>query len=139
NARKAADKAKCLASLHQLGDAFKMYAGDNKGAWPVVVHFWTETCGVTPDRDKRYHDFIAKYIMGTQTVSNAGVKYTDTNMNFSGTCSNTTLNSGGSTYATHGEFGTTQDPIWIGTLRDRNSVLWGCPTWVQIGSGGSQY
>src|SRR6185437_4260023 len=51
NARKAADKAKCLASLHQLGDAFKMYAGDNKGAWPVVVHFWTETGGVTPDRD----------------------------------------------------------------------------------------
>jgi len=135
-ARKAAEKTKCLAALHQLGDAYKMYAGENKGYWPVVVHFWAEAGS---ERDKRYHDFIAKYVMGTQRVSNGGTTYTETNMNFNGTCNNTTLNTGGSTYATHGEFGTTQDPIWIGTLRDKNSIMWGCPTWSKIGSAGTQF
>ena len=37
SARKAADKTKCLAALHQFGDAFKLYSIDNKGAWPVAV------------------------------------------------------------------------------------------------------
>ena len=137
SARKASEKTACLAALKQIGDAFKMYAADNKGAWPVAAHSWTQ--GGT-DRDKRYHDYIAKYIMGAQTVINpGGQKVTDTNMNFNGTCCNTTLNTGGSTYATHGPFGTDTDPIWIGTLRDRRSVLWGCPTWTKIGTGGTQY
>src|SRR5687768_8383214 len=35
SARRAGYKTKCLASLHQIGDGFKMYAGENKGAWPV--------------------------------------------------------------------------------------------------------
>ena len=137
SARKASEKAACLAALHQFGDAFKMYAGENKGAWPVAAHSWTDG----GDRDKRYHDFIAKYLMGPQRVVDkaSGKVYTDNNMNFNGTCCNTTLNTGGSTYATHGEFGTATDPVWIGTLRDRRSVLWGCPTWTKIGTGGTQY
>src|SRR6476619_5700756 len=61
-ARKASEKAKCLASLHQLGDAFKMYSVENKGAWPVAVHFWTDS-GPYTGRDKRWHDFVSKYIM----------------------------------------------------------------------------
>ena len=27
----------------------------------------------------------------------------------------------------------------IGTLRDRKSILWGCPVWNRVGTGGSQY
>ncbi|HYO11173.1 MAG TPA: hypothetical protein VER17_19565, partial [Tepidisphaeraceae bacterium] len=89
---------------------------------------------------KRYHDFIAKYIMGNQTVTKpGGQKITSNEMNTNGTCSNSTLNSGGSTYATHGEFGTDTDQIWIGTLRERNSILWGCPTWNRVGHAGTQF
>ncbi len=144
--RRSADKAKCLASLHQLGDAFKMYSIDNKGAWPVSAHFYevpsgaVDVAGVgTTQRDKRWHDFIARYIMGSQTVTDkaTGKKYSSNDMNFLGTVNFRTTNNG--QYDTHGEFGTVADPIWIGTLRDRNSVLWGCPSWNKIGSGGTQY
>src|SRR4051812_10442293 len=66
--RKSADKAKCLASLHQFGDAYKMYASENRGAWPVSVHFWPGAGAINgvsaPHRDKRYHDYIARYLMG---------------------------------------------------------------------------
>src|SRR3954451_14690075 len=57
NARKAADKTKCLAALHQIGDAYKMYAGEYKGYWPVTSHSWIGASPF-PDRDKRYHDYI---------------------------------------------------------------------------------
>jgi prepilin-type N-terminal cleavage/methylation domain-containing protein/prepilin-type processing-associated H-X9-DG protein len=140
-ARKSADKAKCLAALHQIGDAYKMYQGDNKGAWPVAVHFYFQppgpgvSAGIS-NRDKRYHDFIARYLMGTQRVTKNGVTYTEKDMNFNGTVSVELTNSN---YATWGEFGSVEDPVWIGTLRDRSSVLWGCPSWVKIGSGGTQY
>ncbi|HYO10236.1 MAG TPA: type II secretion system protein, partial [Tepidisphaeraceae bacterium] len=137
SARKSADKTKCLAALKQLGDAYKMYQGENRGAWPVAAHYYNEK---GTERDKRYHDFIAKYIMGNQTVTKpGGQKVTSNEMNTNGTCSNTTLNTGGSTYATHGEFGTDTDPIWIGTLRDRNSILWGCPMWNRVGHAGTQF
>jgi prepilin-type processing-associated H-X9-DG protein len=58
-------------------------------------------------------------------------------MNFNGTCTYATV--GVPTYATHGEFGTAVDPVWIGTMRERNSVLWGCPSWNRIGIAGAQY
>src|SRR6187551_1643880 len=64
-ARRSADKAKCLSALKQIGSAFQMYAVDNKGAWPVAAHYWQQG----GDRDKRWHDFIAKYVIGTQTVT----------------------------------------------------------------------
>jgi len=135
SARKSADKAKCLAAMHQIGDAYKMYAGDNRGAWPVSVMFWS-TNGVM--RDKRYHDFIAKYLMGTQSVTDpSGKVYSDNNMNFNGSCSSGTFGSVAA-YQTHGPFGTPEDPIWMGTLRDKNSVLWGCPSWSKFGFA-SQY
>jgi prepilin-type N-terminal cleavage/methylation domain-containing protein/prepilin-type processing-associated H-X9-DG protein len=138
-ARRASEKTSCLAALSQIHNAYKLYSIDNKGAWPVAVHFWNGG-GALNDRDKRYHDYIAKYLMGNQSVTDpSGKKITVNEMNFNGTCSNTPLNTGGSTYATHGDFGTAVDPIWIGTLRDRKSVLWGCQSWTKIGHGGSQY
>jgi len=144
SARKSADKAKCLAALHQFGDAYKMYASDNRGAWPVSVHFWPGVgtiSGVSaPHRDKRYHDFIARYLMGNQSVSDGTNSYTDNQMNFNGTCSSDTFG-GVQAYATHGAFGTKADPIWMGSLQNKNSVLWGCPSWNQYGNigGSSQY
>jgi prepilin-type processing-associated H-X9-DG protein len=58
------------------------------------------------------------------------------NMNFNGTVNNDTA---GPRYDLHGEFGTTADPIWIGTLRNRKSVMWGCPTWAGATAAGVQY
>ena len=140
SARKASNKTKCLASLNQIHNAFKMYSIDHKGAWPVAVHFWNQggaASGVA-NRDKRYHDYIAKYLMGNQQVTDpGGNKISSNEMNFNGTASVDMLKGG--SYATHGEFGTVDDPIWIGTLRERNSVLWGCPEWSRVGHAGGQF
>jgi len=57
-------------------------------------------------------------------------------MNFNGTCSSDTFGGVGA-YATHGPFGTAADPIWMGTLQNKNSVLWGCPSWNQYGQIGA--
>jgi prepilin-type processing-associated H-X9-DG protein len=46
-------------------------------------------------------------------------------MNFNGTAGFPQI----ANYMTHGEFGTVDDPVWIGTFRDRTNVLWGCPSW----------
>jgi prepilin-type N-terminal cleavage/methylation domain-containing protein/prepilin-type processing-associated H-X9-DG protein len=141
-ARRAADRTKCLASLKEIGNGFAMYASDNKGYWPVAAHFYQDTIpGISwKARDKRWHDFIARYVMGPQAVTDKnGVRYTGKDMNFNGTLGFRAIQAAGTTYATHGEFGTKVDPIWIGTLRDRNSVLWGCPTWNRVGHNGGQF
>jgi len=136
SARKASEKATCLASLAQIHNAFKLYQIDYKGAWPVSVMFYSSK-GV--QRDKRYHDFIGKYLIGNQTVTKPdGTKVTDNNMNFNGSCSSSTFGSVAA-YQTHGEFGTDEDPIWLGTMRDRKSVLWGCPSWNKMGFAVTTY
>ena len=135
-ARRQADTVKCLSSLKQFANAYAMYASDNQGWWPVATHFQRHS--VAPqNRDKRYHDFVAKYLMSPQQVVDkaTGTVYTDNQMNFNGTVSFDTT---GGKYATHGEFGTVWDPIWIGTMRDRNSVLWGCPSWSRFGTSVAQ-
>jgi prepilin-type N-terminal cleavage/methylation domain-containing protein/prepilin-type processing-associated H-X9-DG protein len=141
-ARKAADRAKCLAYLKEIGNGFAMYAAENKGFWPVAAHYYQDTIpGVSwRARDKRWHDFIAKYVQGPQAVTGPdGTRYTDREMNFNGTMGFRAVQAAGTTYATHGEFGTVVDPVWIGTMRDRNSVLSGCPTWNRVGHNGGQY
>src|SRR4051794_8275017 len=66
SARKAGYKAKCLSNLKTLGDAYKLYAGDNKGYWPPA---WiTFKQGGPPFSssgygDKRWFDFIGKYVV----------------------------------------------------------------------------
>ena len=141
-ARRQADRTKCLAALKELGNGYAMYAADNRGYWPVAIHAYQGSSpGISyPARDTRYHDFIAKYVMGPQAVTAPdGTQYRDNEMNFNGTMNVRTILAGGRSYATHGEFGTAVDPIWIGTLRDRNSVLWGCPSWNRVGAAGGQY
>jgi prepilin-type N-terminal cleavage/methylation domain-containing protein/prepilin-type processing-associated H-X9-DG protein len=139
-ARRQADQVKCLASLKQYANAFAMYAAENQGTWPVAAHYY-DVPGDTRSpryRDKRYHDFLSKYLMGpTKVVSKTGVEATATVMNFEGTCSHQGLGAG--QYATWGEYGTDIDPVWIGTFIDRNSVFWGCPVWNRVGVGGGQF
>ena len=140
-ARKSSDKASCLASLKQIGDAFKMYQIDYKGAWPVAAHYYSgpPLPGVSTDfRDKRWHDFVGRYLIGNQGVTKPnGTKVTSNEVNANGSVNFVTTNSG--QYATHGEFGTDADPVWIGTMRDRKSVLWGCPSWSRVSASGTQY
>ena len=141
SARRAAEKTTCLASLRQIGDAFKMYAVEFKGGWPVAAHYYSgpPMPGVSTDyRDKRWHDYVAKYLIGNQGVTNSsGQKFTSNEMNYNGTVNYITTNNG--QYATHGEFGTQADPVWIGTMRDRKSVLWGCPSWSRVTPTGGSY
>ena len=127
-ARKQADRVKCLSAMKQIGNAYFMYSSDNKGWWPVANHFWVDNSGggMPSGRDKRWHDFIGKYLIGSQKVSSGGTEYTSNDVNFNGTAGYPQV--GG----LHGEFGTQWDPVWIGTLRDRNNVLWGCPSWSRI-------
>ena len=60
-ARRQANSVKCLASLKQLGDAFKLYAIDYKGTWPVSAYR-------LPDNDsskwRAWSDMIAPYVLG---------------------------------------------------------------------------
>src|SRR4051812_43882208 len=68
NARKSAYRTKCMSNMRQLGDAYKLYQLDNKGWWPPAWQQYTRT--VTPPGtvgstcDKRWHDFIGKYVIG---------------------------------------------------------------------------
>ena len=124
SARRAGYKTKCLASLHQIGDAFKMYAGENKGAWPVSVHFYVHpTLGGC---DKRWHDFVSKYLIGNQSIVDpaTNIKYTGNELNPNGTMGFPGSNN--HQFA----FGNANDPLWIGSMRDKDNVLWGCPAWL---------
>ena len=140
-ARKQADRVRCLSSLRQFGNAFAMYAAENQGWWPVAAHYWAES---TPGigyaaRDKRWHDFIGKYLIAeTGVISRSGVAGSSKEVNYHGTMNVRTILAETGSYATHGEYGTWRDPVWIGTFRDRNSALWGCPTWNNVGSNGGQ-
>src|SRR5262245_17075617 len=42
-ARRESNKAKCLAALKDLHNAFNMYAAEYKQAWPVVQHCATDS------------------------------------------------------------------------------------------------
>src|SRR5688500_16818554 len=54
-ARRSANTVKCLAALKELGNAFAMYAGDNKGTYPAARH------NASDPVTRRWTDMIAKY------------------------------------------------------------------------------
>ena len=64
-ARRAAHTAKCLASLRTIGQAFQLYATDNKQVWPVVRHH-AQGNGVANfdggPRDDRWNWFLLRYV-----------------------------------------------------------------------------
>src|SRR5215213_6490837 len=55
-ARRSANTVKCLAALKEIGNAFAMYAQDNKQTFPAARHNPADP--VT----RRWTDLIAKYI-----------------------------------------------------------------------------
>ena len=67
-ARRAAANAKCLAALKELGQAYQMYAHENKRYFPVVR--WRPPTGVIPaddpgistPKERVWQDFIVKYL-----------------------------------------------------------------------------
>ena len=75
-ARRQANQVKCAASLKEVGNAFFLYAGDHKGAWPVSVHQITGA-GVTKvpriDVERRWSDLLAKYVTKAQIEKDADI------------------------------------------------------------------
>ena len=104
SSRRAGAKVKCAASLHQLGDAFKMYAIDNKGWWPVVKYAPQKSWVAAGDLEARsWQDFLFPYVHRNATLPTAMF----------------VPDSGSST--------TPQLRSDLGAVRT-NSVLWGCPS-----------
>jgi prepilin-type N-terminal cleavage/methylation domain-containing protein/prepilin-type processing-associated H-X9-DG protein len=68
-ARKQADRTKCLSAMRQLGLAFDLYANDNGGRWPMCRLQYRDAKGA--GREKRWFDFISKYVLGPGKELNA--------------------------------------------------------------------
>ncbi len=63
SARRAGVQVKCAASLHQIGDALKMYAGDNHAWWPIAK--WApEKTWIAPGAPvaMTWQDFLFPYL-----------------------------------------------------------------------------
>jgi prepilin-type N-terminal cleavage/methylation domain-containing protein/prepilin-type processing-associated H-X9-DG protein len=122
-ARRQAEKIKCLSSLKQLHLSYVSYAVDNNGFWPMARRQYPGTPGqadVAPNRtrERRWHDYISKYTGIPMTRDSTGQLTRD--LNADGLQNNTTS-------VPH-----------ISTIRNLNSILWGCPTWsrVEVALGG---
>src|SRR6187551_2438990 len=83
-ARRQSDRVKCLANLRQIGNAYQLYAVEFKGFWPVAQHRWTL------NNERRWYDFISKYVIGTQTETIGGIRYTGKESNPNGTALSST-------------------------------------------------
>jgi prepilin-type processing-associated H-X9-DG protein len=75
-----------------------MYAGDNKGAWPMQRMQYDSRPG--PLKEKRWYDFISKYVLGPGRE----------------------LNVSGRSLVTELTIGSPE-------IRDGNNIIWGCPSW----------
>jgi len=69
-ARRQANSVKCLASLRQIGDAFKLYAIDSKGIWPVAAYRLPDP-QTTAQPWLAWTDMLAPYIRGSARGSTA--------------------------------------------------------------------
>src|SRR5688572_22102720 len=89
SARKQADRVKCLSALRNIGNAYLMYANENQQYLPVAQHLWTNppAGGMPAARDKRWYDFISKYLMGPTNVTDpaTGTEYSSRESNYNGT------------------------------------------------------
>jgi prepilin-type N-terminal cleavage/methylation domain-containing protein/prepilin-type processing-associated H-X9-DG protein len=70
NARRSARSVKCLAALRQIGDAFKLYAIDSKGVWPVAAYRLPDP-QTTAQPWLAWTDMIAPYVRGSGRGSNS--------------------------------------------------------------------
>ena len=102
SSRRAGAKVKCAASLHQLGDAFKMYSIDHKGWWPIVKWAPLKAWIAPGDAEAMsWQDFLFPYVHKGQSLPLVSF----------------TADSGS---------GASQLRSDLGAIRT-NSVLWGCP------------
>jgi len=60
SARRSANSVKCLASLKEIGNAFNMYAMENKGFYPAARDLHNQYVGSTKV-ERRWTDMTAKY------------------------------------------------------------------------------
>jgi prepilin-type N-terminal cleavage/methylation domain-containing protein/prepilin-type processing-associated H-X9-DG protein len=67
-ARRQAERAKCLAALQQTGQAFMMYSANNKGAWPMQRLQGPSGSG----REKRFYDFLSPYLLNGKEINPDG-------------------------------------------------------------------
>jgi prepilin-type N-terminal cleavage/methylation domain-containing protein/prepilin-type processing-associated H-X9-DG protein len=113
DARRQAERVKCLSNLRQLGAAVLQYGVDNRGFWPPQQHGWS-VAATPPTRAKRWHDFIGKYVVGNVGVNVGGVVMSG-DINFQGTMS------------------LSQEPqIGHDEIRNGSNALWGCPAWGRV-------
>jgi prepilin-type N-terminal cleavage/methylation domain-containing protein/prepilin-type processing-associated H-X9-DG protein len=100
-ARRQANTVKCLAQMRQFGSGFQMYAQDNNGYWPMNFHRYASP---TPPltRDKRWPDFIGKYLNNGRLVNWDGSGTADAG----------------------------QDTI-TSLKANPNSIFWGCPSFQE--------
>jgi len=61
SAKRSANQVKCASALRQIGNAYKLYAGEYKGAYPVAVHDLTCTT-IKINVERRWYDQLAKYV-----------------------------------------------------------------------------
>ena len=104
-ARRQADRIKCLSNMRSLGQGYLMYANDNKGGFPVA--YWKDD---TSKIDKRWHDFIGRYVVGKVGVRIGGQMVMGD------------LNPSGKMLGSERQ-------LWSPEIMDGNNALWGCPTW----------
>src|SRR5688572_9977187 len=112
-ARKAGYKIKCLSNLRQLGDAYKLYQLENRGWWPPAWQQYTRTVGPGPTgvtSDKRWHDFIAKPLVGRHFKAQSGGE-----INWNGT-----------------QLTSLEPQIWSEPVYHGDNPIWGCPTFNRI-------
>src|SRR5688500_17561244 len=114
SARRESNKAKCLAALRDLGQAFNIYAAEFKQTFPVVHHAAQDSAieggpGLLPTgHERHWPDLIAKY---------SGAKADLTDMT-------RPLPSGANPTQIY-------QNVW--RLKDAKSQIWGCPEWQSGG------
>jgi len=99
-ARRQADTVKCLSALRQIGTGYQLYSNDNNGYWPMARYIYRRTNGAIGE--KRWHDFISKYVNNGQVINESGDQVTAPQ---------------------------------IQTIKDTNTILWGCPSWNRANYG----
>jgi prepilin-type processing-associated H-X9-DG protein len=101
-----------------------MYGIDNGGWWPASRHTYT----ITAFREKRWHDFIGKYVVGGIATA---IPFGSNNYEFGEVNPNGTQNQA------------LERQMWSREIKYGNNVMWGCPAWNRVsfssgtGTGGT--